>query len=101
MAKKREVKVVYRRWTILIPIILITIGSIIMFGFWSVNAILGLFGGMIVLSGLLALGILLVMIISLELSSRSLQRQRPIPPPLSEDLEQAEKEKDTRTNQSD
>ncbi len=97
MTKKREVKVVYRRWTILIPIVLIITGSIIMFGFWTTNAIIGLFGGMVVLAGLLSLGILLVMIISLELSTRSLQRQRPIPPPLSEDLDEAEKEKEYNT----
>jgi len=95
MTKKREVKVVYRRWTVFIPFILIVVGSILMFGFWSINAILALAGGMVIFVGLLSLGILLVMVISLELSTRSLQHQRPIPPPLSEELDQADKEPET------
>ncbi|MFX1509137.1 MAG: hypothetical protein ACFFBR_02420 [Promethearchaeota archaeon] len=96
MAKKREVKVVYRRWTLIIPVFLMMLGSILMFAFWSINAVVSLFGGMLILIGVLSLGLLLVMVISLELSTRSLQRKRPIPPPLSEDFEKAEREKETQ-----
>ncbi len=95
MTEKRKVKVVYRRWTILVPIILLISGTILMFSFWSINTIIALFGGMLIFIGVLSLGLLLVMMISLEVSSRSLQRQRPVPPPLSEDLKHAENEKET------
>ncbi|MFX1564417.1 MAG: hypothetical protein ACFFCH_00335 [Promethearchaeota archaeon] len=94
MSKKREVKVVYRRWTLIIPVLLLILGSILMFVFWSINTIISLFGGMLILIGLLSFGLLLVMVISLELSTRSLQHKRPIPPPLSEDFKKAEREKD-------
>lgn len=92
MTEKRRVKVVYRRWTILVPILLMTIGSVLLFIFWTSNAVVALFGGMLMLIGVLALGILLAMIISLELSTRALRAQRPVPPPLSEDLEQEDQE---------
>jgi uncharacterized membrane protein len=96
MTEKRDVKVVYRRWTILIPILLMVIGGILMFGFWAINTLIALFGGMLLLMGLLAFGILLIMIISLEVSTRSLKHQRPIPPALSEDLERADQEGEER-----
>ena len=98
MTEKREVKVVYRRWTILVPIILIVSGIVIMYGFWVINPLLALFGGMLILMGVLSLGILLIMIISLEVSTRSMKRQRPIPPALSEDLDHEDREKEEPTS---
>jgi hypothetical protein len=92
MTEKRKVKVVYRRWTILVPVLLMIIGSVLLFIFWTTNAVIALFGGMLILIGVLALGILLAMILSLELGTRALRAQRPIPPPLSEDLEQEDQE---------
>ncbi|MFW9832244.1 MAG: hypothetical protein ACFFD8_10770, partial [Candidatus Thorarchaeota archaeon] len=58
----------------------------LMYIFWATNAMLALFGGMLAFIGVLTFGILLVMIVSLELSTRSLKRQRPTPPALSEEL---------------
>ena len=88
MTEKRKVKVVYRRWTILVPILLMAIGAVLLFVFWATNGLVALFGGMLLLIGVLTLGILLAMILSLELSTRALRAQRPVPPPLSEDLEE-------------
>lgn len=88
MTEKRKVKVVYRRWTILVPILLLAIGSVLLFVFWTTNGLVALFGGMLLLIGVLTLGILLAMILSLEISTRALRAQRPVPPPLSEDLEE-------------
>ncbi len=88
MTEKRKVKVVYRRWTILVPILLMAIGSVLLFVFWTTNGLVALFGGMLLLIGVLTLGILLAMILSLEISTRALRAQRPVPPPLSEDLEE-------------
>ncbi|MFX1319247.1 MAG: hypothetical protein ACFE9D_06845 [Promethearchaeota archaeon] len=92
MTEKRKVKVVYRRWTILVPILLMVIGSILLFVFWMSNAVVALLGGMLMLIGVLALGILLAMIISLELGTRALRAQRPVPPPLSEDFGEEDQE---------
>jgi len=97
MTEKRKVKVVYRRWTILVPILLMAIGAVLLFVFWTTNGLVALFGGMLLLIGVLTLGILLAMILSLELSTRALRAQRPVPPPLSEDLE----EEDQENNQKD
>ena len=94
MTEKREIKIVYRRWTVLVPIILLVSGVIIMYGFWAINSLLALFGGMLILMGVLSLGVLLTMIISLELSTRTMKRQRPIPPALSEDLAREDREKE-------
>ncbi len=88
MTEKRKVKVVYRRWTILVPILLLAIGSVLLFVFWTTNGLVALFGGMLLLIGVLTLGILLAIILSLEISTRALRAQRPVPPPLSEDLEE-------------
>ena len=71
---------------------MIIVGAIVMYGFWAINALIALFGGMLILMGVLSLGIVLVMVVSLELSTRSLKRQRPIPPALSEDYDKAEQE---------
>jgi hypothetical protein len=49
---------------------------------------------MLILMGVLSLGVLLTMIISLELSTRAMKRQRPIPPALSEDLDREDLEKE-------
>ena len=92
MTEKRKVKVVYRRWTILVPILLMAIGAVLLFVFWTTNGLVALFGGMLLLIGVLTLGILLAMILSLELSTRALRAQRPVPPPLSEDLEEEDQE---------
>ncbi|MHA2427884.1 MAG: hypothetical protein ACXADB_07670 [Candidatus Hermodarchaeia archaeon] len=94
MTEKREVKIVYRRWTILVPIIMLVSGILLMYGFWVINPLLALFGGMLILMGVLSLGVLLTMILSLELSTRSMKRQRPIPPALSEDLDREDREKE-------
>ena len=94
MTEKREVKIVYRRWTILVPILLMVSGIVLMYGFWAINSLLALFGGMLILMGVLSLGVLLIMIISLELSTRSMKRQRPIPPALSEDFDREDREKE-------
>lgn len=91
MNETRDVKIVYRRSTILIPIVIFVLG-IILVGLGIFNPLLGLFGGILVFIGVLTLGIVLVMVISLEASSRALRKQRPIPPPLSEVLSPPEKD---------
>jgi hypothetical protein len=90
LTEARKIKVVYRRWTILIPIFLIISGIALMYVFWIANPLLAFLGGMLTLIGVLTFGILIVAIISLELSSRALKGQRPTPPALSEELEKRE-----------
>ncbi|MFW9934921.1 MAG: hypothetical protein ACFFDU_05385 [Candidatus Thorarchaeota archaeon] len=90
MTEARKIKVVYRRWTILIPIFLIITGIALMYVFWIAEPLFAFLGGMIAFIGVLTFGILIVAIISLELSSRTLKHQRPTPPALSEELEERE-----------
>lgn len=61
-----------------------------MYLFWIADPLLAFLGGMLALIGVLTFGILIVAIISLELSSRTLKHQRPTPPALSEELEERE-----------
>jgi amino acid transporter len=92
MSEERKMEIVYNRWVLLIPIIMIIIGSILVYLFWYFIPILGLLGGALILVGVMVLGILLVLVIAFYLSVRSLKRQRPIPPPLSEELEKDEQD---------
>jgi hypothetical protein len=61
-----------------------------MYLFWIAEPLLAFLGGMLAFIGVLTFGILIVAIISLELSSRALKGQRPTPPALSEELEEKE-----------
>lgn len=88
MPEERDVKIVYRRWTILIPIIMIVIGALLLYGFGPILPTVSIFGGLIIFIGILSFGFLFVMIATIELGSRSLKRRRPTPPPLSEELEE-------------
>ena len=90
MTESKKVKVVYRRWPIFIPIFLIIIGLALMYLFWIANQFLSFLGGILAFIGVLTFGILIVAIVSLELSSRTLKHQRPTPPALSEELEKRE-----------
>ncbi|MHA2427227.1 MAG: hypothetical protein ACXADB_04280 [Candidatus Hermodarchaeia archaeon] len=90
MPEERKVEIVYNRWVLIIPIIMIVIGGVLIFFFWSLNPFLGLLGGALILVGIMVFGILLVLVIALHLSARSLKRERPTPPPLSEEFEKTE-----------
>lgn len=90
MTEERKVEILYNRWALLIPIILFITGGVLAYFFWFQNPFLGLIGGALILIGIMVGGILLVVVISLHFSVRSLKRSRPIPPPLSEELEQIE-----------
>ena len=45
-------------------------------------------------------GILLILVIAFNLSVRSLKRQRPTPPPLSEELEEADQDPPSSEDQN-
>jgi flagellar basal body-associated protein FliL len=100
MSEERKMEVVYNRWVLLIPIIMIAIGGMFIFFFWFLNPFLGLFGGALILVGIMVLGVLLTLIIALHFSVRSLKRQRPTPPPLSEELEEADQDPPSSEDQN-
>jgi O-antigen/teichoic acid export membrane protein len=92
MTEERKIEIVYRRWVLLIPFIMIISGMLLVYFFWILNPFIGLLGGALILVGVMVLGILLVLVISFYVSVRSLKRSRPTPPPLSEELEKAEQD---------
>ncbi|MFW9984241.1 MAG: hypothetical protein ACFFCB_05860 [Candidatus Odinarchaeota archaeon] len=92
MTEGRKIEIVYRRWVLLIPIIMIISGFLLVYFFWVLNPFLGILGGALVLVGVMVFGILLVLVISFYVSVRSLKKSRPIPPPLSEELDKAERD---------
>ena len=100
MSEERKMEVVYNRWVLLIPIIMIVLGGMLVFFFWFLNPILGLLGGALILVGVMVLGVLLVIVIGFHFSIRSLKRQRPIPPPLSEELEEADQDPPSSEDQN-
>ncbi|UCG03882.1 MAG: hypothetical protein JSW11_07830 [Candidatus Heimdallarchaeota archaeon] len=68
-------EVIYRRWVIIIPILMIIIGIILFHYVGSVNKAIGLVGGLITLIGVLTLGALFSMMLGIELGSRALEKQ--------------------------
>lgn len=92
MTEERKIEIVYRRWVLLIPFIMIISGILLVYFFWILNPFLGLLGGALILVGVMVLGVLLVLVISFYVSVRSLKKSRPIPPPLSEELDKSERD---------
>ncbi len=86
MQKEEKVRVEYRKWTLIIPILLIIFGTMILIVGFSFDPVLGLIGGGMVFIGILALGYLLVAVIGLELAARRLAHRPPSHPLLSEEI---------------
>jgi len=101
MTEGRKIEIVYRRWVLLIPIIMIISGFFLVYFFWVLNPFLGILGGALVLVGVMVFGILLVLVISFYVSVRSLKKSRPIPPPLSEELDKAEQDRSPYDDQDE
>ncbi len=72
-----------------------------MYSLGTLNPTLSFYGGILAFIGVITFGLVLVMIVSLELSTRALRRQRPIPPPLSEELRENKKENESSLNEKE
>ncbi len=101
MTEERKIEIVYRRWVLLIPIIMIIIGFFLVYFFWVLNPFLGIVGGAFILVGVMVLGILLVLVIGFYVSVRSLKKSRPVPPPLSEELDTTEQDHPSSEDQNE
>ncbi|MFX1506949.1 MAG: hypothetical protein ACFFDC_12670 [Promethearchaeota archaeon] len=84
----QEVKVIYRRWIIFIPILMIIIGSALMAVIGPYNSSIGLIGGMIVFIGILILGTLLAVIVGIEMGARTLAKKTETRSTFREQVEQ-------------
>jgi O-antigen/teichoic acid export membrane protein len=101
MTEERKIEIVYRRWVLIIPFIMIISGMLLIYVFWILNPFLGILGGALILVGVMVLGILFVLVISFYVSVRSLKKSRPIPPPLSEELEKTERNRPPSEDQGE
>ncbi len=72
ISNTKKVTVEYRVWILLIPIIMIIIGTIIFNVMGSQNSAIALLGGILILIGVLTFGILLITVIGLKFAARSL-----------------------------
>ncbi len=72
ISNTKKVTVEYRVWILLIPIIMIIIGTIIFNVMGSQNSSIALLGGIIILIGVFTFGILLITVIGLKFAARSL-----------------------------
>ncbi len=82
-----QLKITYRRWIILIPILMILMGMWIFYEFPRINPSIALLGGLIAFIGVITLSILLFMLLSIELSARALVKKIEPPVPFSEKFE--------------
>ncbi|MHA2095640.1 MAG: hypothetical protein ACW98F_13550 [Candidatus Hodarchaeales archaeon] len=71
-------KIVYRRWVLLVPVFVILVGVILLVYDGSAYSSLSMVGYLIILIGILTLGALLVGILAISLSARTLAKSHPI-----------------------
>ncbi|MFX0205091.1 MAG: hypothetical protein ACFFDT_03830 [Candidatus Hodarchaeota archaeon] len=71
----QKIQVVYRRWTLLIPVIMIIIGIILFLIAGLSNPVISVLGSGLVLIGVLTFGALLASIVGLEFAARTLAKK--------------------------
>lgn len=94
ISDKQKVEVVYRRWIILVPILMILIGSTIFFVVGSYNKAVGLIGGMLVFVGILTFGTLFSIMLGIEFGARTLAKKAPSQSSFRENIEANEQSKE-------
>lgn len=92
---------VYRRWTLLIPLIMILVGLLVMFYAGPIIPALGLLGGGLALVGILTLGALLAGVLGLEFASRRLSEEVRTRPLLSEEVKREEVKEENQGEEND
>ncbi|MFX0049914.1 MAG: hypothetical protein ACFE8U_01350 [Candidatus Hermodarchaeota archaeon] len=70
----QNVKVIYRRWTLLIPVLIVIIGGFLLIIVGPYNSAIGMIGGLIVLIGVFTLAALFSVVLGLEFASRTLAK---------------------------
>ncbi|MFX0013839.1 MAG: hypothetical protein ACFFB2_03665 [Promethearchaeota archaeon] len=83
----QNLEVLYRRWIILIPILMIIVGSAIMAVVGPYNKSVALIGGIIVFIGILIFGTLISIIIGIEFGVRTLAKKVQAPLSFREQIE--------------
>lgn len=73
--KGQDVEVVYQRWVIIIPILMILIGWLVFQFVRPYNTGIALVGGLTAFVGILVFGVLLAVMLGIELGGRVLEKQ--------------------------
>lgn len=68
-------KVVYRRWTLLIPVLMAIIGFSLMFLSGYYGSAIGLVGGVIVFIAILTFGVLFTAMVGIEFAAQSMAKK--------------------------
>jgi hypothetical protein len=72
----QEFKIVYQRWVLVIPVLVIFIGFILLYYDGGASTSISLIGSLLILIGLLTLGALLASILAISLSTKTLLARR-------------------------
>jgi polyferredoxin len=94
ISDKQKVEVIYRRWIIMVPILMILIGSFIFYFIGSYNKAIGLIGGMVAFVGILTFGTLFSLMLGIELGARMLAKKAPSQSSFREIIEASEQSKE-------
>ena len=87
----KNIKVIYRRWILFIPLFMLISGIFILYTLGPKSPSIGVLGGILAFIGLLSLLILLFSIVSIELSVRMLLKNKQPRTSFSEKFEKGEK----------
>ena len=82
-----KLEITYRRWIIIIPIILMILGMWMFYAFPSINPSIALLGGILAFIGVITFSLLIFLILALELSARALIKKTEPPTSFSEQFE--------------
>ncbi|MFX0206033.1 MAG: hypothetical protein ACFFDT_08595 [Candidatus Hodarchaeota archaeon] len=97
--KEQDIEVVYQRWVIIVPILMILIGWLVFQFVRSYNKSIALLGGLIAFVGVLTFGVLLSVMLGIELGARVLEKQASSQVSFREKIEADEKK--IKVNQPD
>ena len=90
MSNQSEYKIVYRKWALGIPVIIIALGIILLLIDGDSYTSIGLIGSLMVIIGLLTLGVLLVSIFAITFSARTIIKPKESHTSFREKLQKAE-----------
>jgi len=82
----QQPRLIYRRWILLIPVLMIIVGFLLFIYIGPSNSAGGLFGGFIAFTGVLAFGILFSAVIGMEAAVRMLKKPDSTRPSFREKL---------------
>jgi hypothetical protein len=84
------VTIEYQRWILAFPIIVIIVGVILLVYGGPSNPVLGLFGSMIILMGIMAFGAIFSYVVGIEFAARTLNKRMQPEKPFREKLQDYE-----------